>query len=231
MSSRQISRTATEIFPGAESGLSRAQQVYRAVKDLIRDRSFPPGHRLKEAELADRLGVSRTPVREALSRLMADGLLVLHPMRGFAVAELDRQQVLELYALREFIEGAAARFAAQHASLPEIQTLRAMIEGGRKISVRDVGAHYHLNKRFHSAIGEASHNRYLQEALSRLADSLDLISKTTFQLKGRVGDVEVEHLAILDAIEARDADRAEAAARDHVRKAGEIRVVLLFGSN
>jgi DNA-binding GntR family transcriptional regulator len=162
---------------------------------------------------------------------MADGLLVLHPMRGFAVAELDRQQVLELYALREFIEGAAARFAAQHASLPEIQTLRAMIEGGRKISVRDVGAHYHLNKRFHSAIGEASHNRYLQEALSRLADSLDLISKTTFQLKGRVGDVEVEHLAILDAIEARDAERAEAAARDHVRKAGEIRLVLLFGSN
>jgi DNA-binding GntR family transcriptional regulator len=216
--------------PAPELGFSRAELVYRSIKGLIRDGGFPPGQRLKEAELADRLGVSRTPVREALSRLMADGLLTLHPMRGFAVAELDRQQVLELYALREFIEGAAARFAAQHASPHEIRSLRAMIEDSRKIDGRDASAHASMNKRFHAAIGEASHNRYLKEALARLADSLDLIRKTTFLIEGRTGDVERQHLTILDAIEARDADGAEAAARDHIRKAAEVRLALLFGS-
>jgi DNA-binding GntR family transcriptional regulator len=210
-------------------GASRAQLVYRSLKQLIRDGSFQPGQRLREAEIADRLGVSRTPVREAMNRLISEGLLALHPMRGFAVAELDKQQVLELYGLREFLEGAAARFAAQHASMPEIHSLYDMMSDATKLDENDAKAHAILNKRFHQAIGGASHNRYLQEALGRLADSLGLVPGTTFEMQGRVGDVASEHAAIVDAIEKRDADRAEAAAREHIRKAGQVRLVLLFG--
>jgi DNA-binding GntR family transcriptional regulator len=211
------------------SGVSRAQLVYRSLKELIRNGSFQPGQRLREADIADRLGVSRTPVREAMNRLISEGLLALHPMRGFAVAELDKQQVLELYGLREFLEGAAARFAAQHASVPELHSLREMMSDSRRLDPTDAKAHAALNKRFHAAIGGASHNRYLQEALGRLADSLGLVPGTTFEMQGRVADVDVEHSAILDAIEARDAEGAEAAAREHIRKAGQVRLVLLFG--
>jgi DNA-binding GntR family transcriptional regulator len=220
----------TDVSAGAPLDHSRGQLVYRSIKDLIRNGSFAPGQRLREVDLAVRLGVSRTPVREALNRLKADGLLALHPMRGFAVAELDRQQVLELYALREFIEGASARFAAQHASSPELRSLRAMLEEARRIDPQDARAHSNLNKRFHAAIGEASHNRYLKEALARLTDSLDLICTTAVQVEGRMEEVDLEHIAILDAIEARNADRAEKAMRVHVRKSGELRLVVLFGS-
>jgi DNA-binding GntR family transcriptional regulator len=211
------------------SSISRSQRVHTTLKGFIRDGVLEPGQRVREAEIAEKLGVSRTPVREAINRLLSEGLLALTPIRGFAVAELDKQQVLEIYAVREFLEGAAARFAAQHASPLEIASLREMAEVSRTIPEDDPAEHARMNKQFHAMISEASHNRYLQPALTRLADSLALVRGTTFELEGRVEAVYREHLAILDAMEARDPDRAEAAARDHIRKAGEVRLKLLFG--
>ena len=211
-----------------KSGISRAQLVYNWMKGLIREGTLQPGTRLREAEIAEKLGVSRTPVRDAINRLLSEGLLALNPTRGFAVAELDAQQVLELYALREFLEGAAARLAAQHASQPEIETLRDMLADSLTIG-EDASRQAVLNKRFHAAIGRAAHNRYLEQALSRLADSMGLIPGTTFQIEGRATAVYNEHTALLDAIEKRDPDRAEAAAREHIRKAGQVRLKLLFG--
>jgi DNA-binding GntR family transcriptional regulator len=208
---------------------SRAQLAYRSIKRLIRNGTFPPGRRLPEKDVAELLKISRTPVREALNRLISEGLLAMHPGRGYAVAELDKQQILELYSLREFLEGAAARFAAQHAADPEIQSLRTLSTQMGNLDERDVDAHVTMNMHFHAAIADASHNRYLQEALARHVDTLNLVPNTTFQLHSRSQDSFTEHSAIVDAIESHDPDRAEAAAREHIRNAARIRLPLIFG--
>ena len=208
---------------------SRAHLAYRSIKELIRNGTFPPGRRLPEKDVAALLDISRTPVREAMNRLISEGLLALHPMRGYAVAELDKQQILELYSLREFLEGAAARFAAQHASDPEIQSLRKFSLEMGALDERDVDAHVTMNKHFHAAIAEASHNRYLQDELTRHVDTLNLVPGTTFQTHNRSKDSFAEHTAIVNAIEARNPDEAEAAARAHIRNAARIRLLLIFG--
>ena len=101
---------------GAPSSALRGEFAYAQLRADIRGGKLMPGDRLRETEIADRLNVSRTPVREALKRLESEGLVVFSQPRGMTVAELAPGQVLELYAMREVLEGAAARFAAEHAS-------------------------------------------------------------------------------------------------------------------
>jgi len=212
-----------------DKGLPRSQIVYTALKEMIREGTLQPGQRMREIEIAEAQGVSRTPVREAMNRLVSEGLLEVSSARGVAVTELSKQQVLELYGLREFLEGASARFAAQHASLPEMRSLRELADYPLTIAEHDAVEHAKLNKRFHAQIAEAAHNNYLSRALALLSDSLMLVPGTTFEHPGRVAAVHAEHIAILDAIDARDADGAEQAARIHIRKAGEVRLQMLFG--
>lgn len=207
--------------------ISRAQLVYNWVKSSIREGTLAPGTRLKESEIAQTLGVSRTPVREAINRLISEGQVALNAARGFSVAELDKQQILAIYDLREFLEGAAARLAAQHAVAFEIEAMREVIE--RSLALGETPKEQaRLNKRFHMLISLSSHNRYLEEALTRLYDFLFLVPGTTFQIPGRVKTVYQEHTAILIAIEARDMEGAEKAAREHVRKASQVRMRLVF---
>lgn len=207
-------------------GLPRSQFVYSKLKGMMKEHKLVPGQRVREAEIASMLGVSRTPVREAMNRLVSEKLLVLSSTRGISVVELDRQHVLELYATREFVEGASARFAAQHASPAEIASLRSMLEQSR-LNL-DPQKHAAFNRRFHAAIGVAAHNRYVQQMLDSLADTLHLLRGTTFQVPGRSGKAFEEHLAIITAIENRDPDSAEAAARHHIRNATQVRLEMMF---
>lgn len=212
-----------------DKGLSRSQVVYATLKDMIRNGTLKPGHRMREIEIAQAQGVSRTPVREAMNRLVSEGMLEISAARGIAVTELSKQQVLEIYALREFLEGASARFAAQHASLPEMRSLRDLLESASDSPEDDAHLHSDLNKRFHGQIAEAAHNNYLGRALALLADSLMLVPGTTFEIPGRVRETIDEHRAILKAIDDRDADAAEASARAHIRNAAEVRLQMMFG--
>jgi DNA-binding GntR family transcriptional regulator len=214
-------------FAGDPRNLSRAEFVYKKLWQGIQDGEFHPGQRLREAELAKRLKVSRTPVREALRRLTSEGLIEFAPSRGMMIVELDKQQVRELYALRETLEGAAARFAAQHASQPEISTLEELLERQDRLVLPFEEA-ARLNRRFHNAIHEAAHNRYLVLSLRQLYASLALLPGTTFTAPGRIASARAEHGAILTAIKARDPVKAEAAARRHIENAGRIRMRMMF---
>src|SRR6478672_4683069 len=107
---------------------SRADFVYDSLRDAISDGRIAGGERVREEEVARNLGVSRTPVREALQRLQQRGLPVVGAGRGLVVARLSQQQVIELYAMREILEGSAARFAAQHATPAEIAILYQLQE-------------------------------------------------------------------------------------------------------
>lgn len=210
---------------GPRSKRSRAKIVYETLRDDIKSGRYKAGQRIREEEIAARLGVSRTPVREALSRLQHHGLLESAP-EGLAVTELSRNQVLELYAMREMLEGAAARFAAQHASTYDVDDLRrhaASFEAAKGDPDRLAA----INIAFHRAIYEAAHNRYLLRTLDELHDALALLQTTTFTVDGRYEGSVAEHGRIIAAIAARDADTAEREARDHIRHALDARLDLI----
>jgi DNA-binding GntR family transcriptional regulator len=216
------SRMFTAVDAEALRTRSRADYVYETLRDAISDGRIGVGERIREEEIARNLGVSRTPVREALHRLQQRGLLVFGAGRGLTVASLSQHQVLQLYAMREILEGSAARFAAQHASAPEIALLWRL-QKELCNSAHDSTALVSLNRRLHRAIYEAAHNEYLLQTLTVLHDSFALLNSTTFRVPSRLAESDEEHRQIIDAIERRDPDRAESMAREHIRQAQRTR--------
>jgi len=196
---------------------SRADFVFESLRDAIWDGRIARGERVREEEIARNLGVSRTPVREALQRLQQRGLLVVGAGRGLVVAELSHDQVIELYAMREVLEGSAARFAAQRAAEAEIAIL-TRLQRELRHATNDARMLVMLNRRFHQAIYHAAHNQYLMQTLETLHDSLALLNHTTFSMPKRK-ESDDEHRKIVLAIERREPDQAEQAARTHIRNA------------
>lgn len=200
--------------------------VFEMLQAEILDGTLAPGDRVKEADLAERFGLSRTPIREALRRLEARGLLMHEPHRGMVVAQLEASAVAELYAMREILDGAAAELAARHASETEIEAMAAQVERDRKIA-SDARALAAANRAFHAAILRAAHNRFLMAASDALGESLALLGPTTLALPGR-GEASIgEHVAIVDAIRRRDPVAAGDAARGHIRAAFAARLRLI----
>lgn len=189
--------------------------LYALLLDAIDRGDYAPGARLVEAELAERFGVSRTPVREALNRLETQGVVARDARRGVIVASLDYDQLGELYAVREVMEALAARMAARHASPAEIALLVEMVAADRG-RAEDVAALSRANKAFHRQLHRASHNRYLIQMLDAMRRSLALLSSTTLAVPGRGAQSVEEHGAIVAAIVARDEEAADAAARRHI---------------
>jgi DNA-binding GntR family transcriptional regulator len=209
---------------------SRAEFVYRALVEAMRSGRLRPGDRIREEEVAHLLGVSRTPVREALQLLQAKRMVEIAPGRGVVVVELNKQQVLELYAMREVLEGAAARFAARHASPTEIGLMQQLLEEFTA-AAGDAARLARLNRMLHQAIYEAARNRYVQEALNNLEDGLSLLQNTTYILAKRHVSADSEHRAIVAAIEQRDLDGAEALSRLHIRESQRMRLAMLMDSH
>lgn len=185
---------------------------------------FRPGDRLVESELADRFGVSRTPIREALQRLETQGV-VRRDGRSLVVASLDHDQLGELYVVRSELEGLAARLAAQHAAPEEIRVLAEMVAEDRQ-HVGDAEHLFRANKRFHRQVHLASHNRYLIQQLDMVHRAMALMASTTLAAPGRDARALDEHEAIVSAIEARDGAAAEAAIQAHISAAFETRLRL-----
>jgi DNA-binding GntR family transcriptional regulator len=209
-----------------EGRTSRAQWVYETLRNAIQLRQYKHGDRIREEDVARSLGVSRTPVREALSRLQSRGLLEMAP-GGLVIANLTRPQIMELYAMREILEGSAARFAAMTASQAEIDTLHRIHEAFA-LTVDDPERMAQVNRDFHQAIYEAAHNRYLMRTLDEFHDALTLLPSTTFAVKGRPFTAVEEHGALLAAMHARDPDKAEQLARHHISHALKARLELMF---
>jgi DNA-binding GntR family transcriptional regulator len=201
------------------------QGAYDRIRAAIRDGSLPPGLRLTEADLATRFGVSRTPVRQAMARLEAEGLLTAEPKRGLSVTRPDHHQVVELYVMREILEGAAARLAAQHASETEIAAMEELVEA-EPASFQDPAALSEINQRLHGLLYLAAHNRYLLRGLGQISATIALLP-TLLTLEGRAVQAHAEHLAILAAMKRRDGAAAEEAARAHARAAQRHRLAWL----
>ena len=200
-----------------------AKDAYTLILDAIEGGLYKPGNRLVESELADRFGVSRTPVREALQRLETQAMLT-RDGRSLIVASLDHNQLAELYAVRTELEGLAARLAARHAMDEEVRVLRSMVVEDRALLGGDPRALSQANKRFHTQIHLASHNRFLVQQLDLVHRSMALMATTSLAAEGRDATALAEHEQIVAAIEARDGDAAYAALKTHISRAHETRL-------
>ncbi|ASM71700.1 MULTISPECIES: GntR family transcriptional regulator [Roseobacteraceae] len=198
--------------------------AYSMILEAIDMGQYRPGDRLVESELADRFGMSRTPIREALQRLETQSLLA-RDGRSLIVASLDHNQMAELYVVRGELEGLAANLAARHATAEEVRVLREMVEADNKL-LNDPAAMARANRRFHKQIHLASHNRYLVQQLDLVHRSMALMATTTLAADGRAEIAQQEHDAIVRAIEAGDGAAAGAALREHISVAFMTRLKL-----
>ncbi|MBI3457857.1 MAG: GntR family transcriptional regulator [Candidatus Rokubacteria bacterium] len=206
--------------PRLASG-SRADQAYRYLKTEIVSAKAVPGAPLNEQQVAERLGISRTPVREAIRRLEQEGLVARHPNRGVAVAPLSMRDVLEIWQLREILEPAACRIAAARLDpaglAPVEQTLSSL--QGREPRLEDYESHHRADVALHRLIAEATGNTFLQHILDMLNGRIARVrmvnSPRRFHRSLR------EHLAIVAAIRSGDPEAAAETMRRHLANARE----------
>ncbi|MEM8732186.1 MAG: GntR family transcriptional regulator [Pseudomonadota bacterium] len=193
---------------------SQQKDAYAMILEAIDVGLYKPGDRLVESDLAERFGVSRTPIREALQRLETQSLLE-RDGRSLIVASLDHNQMSELYVVRRELEGLAARLAARHATEEEVRVLRDMVSADDAL-VKDPSALARANRRFHKQIHLASHNRYLVQQLDLVHRTMALMATTSLAAQGRGEIAQNEHSGIVSAIEARDEAAAGKALQDHI---------------
>ncbi len=171
--------------------------------------------------------MSRTPVREAIATLEAEGLVSVDGAGGRVVTKLDYQTIMELYTVRAVLESTAAGLAARNASEMEIVALREMLEIEEQIR-DDGGKRVEHNRRFHEAIYYCSHNRYILKMLQYIQTGMLLLGDATRIGDSRVSAALLEHRAIVEAIAAHDPAAAEGAVREHIRHAQQARIKLLL---
>jgi DNA-binding GntR family transcriptional regulator len=209
-----------------ENGLLRVarrepvvSQVHRALRQAVLSRRFEPGARLIETELAEQLGVSRTPVREALSKLEAEGLVESQPAGGMVVLDLEAELV-EIYGLRQRLEGYAAYLAAIRATEAELEAIDAVrlqaLDGVDRLSLKERAA---LNNEFHRLLIEASHSPRLIRLSSGYRDYFLNQRMLQFYDRDTALRHHEQHARIVEALRARDPDGAERELRAHFQSA------------
>lgn len=200
-----------------DGDISQGQSAYRRLLDEIRLGTLAQGTRLRETELADRLGISRTPVREAIRQLEADGLVAHLPRLGATIRSLDYAEVIELYEMRAVLEGTAARLAARAASDIELAELAAL---NGELATAPAGVQSQdLNRQFHRTLNAAARNRFLLKSISALQKTLMILGPTTLSDPARAADAVAEHAHVLAALQRRDGPAAETAMRAHIEAA------------
>lgn len=198
-----------------------SREAYRALRSAILDRRLPAGRKLVVRVLSEDLGLSPTPVKEALAALEREGLVVAVPHRGYHVPHVTLHDIEELYALREVIEGLAAALAASQAGERLAAQLARLLKQQRACArAGDVERYGDLDLAFHRLLREASGNTRLARVAEAFNGQIRLLISTSAQLPGRLRESIAEHGAIVAAVKAGDPQAAEAAMRRHVRQAG-----------
>jgi DNA-binding GntR family transcriptional regulator len=205
-----------------------SDRAYRDLREGILGGTIGPGQRLVELAVCEWLNISRTPARDALRRLRSDGLVEPAAGGGMQVVRHDANALHELYVAREVLEGTAAAEAAKNATDAELRALDDSIKLQRGMA-GDVDAFAQENKAFHARLYAAAHNRFLVRMSQTLHDSVSLLGPTAINTPEWVRRAIAQHREIADAIGKRDAVKAEAAMRAHIRSGFERRVAALKG--
>jgi DNA-binding GntR family transcriptional regulator len=204
----------------SDSYLPLRVQVYKAIRDAIVGGKLSPGERIVEDRLCSELGVSRSPVREALRKLEGEGLVAILPRRGAVVTELSERDGIDLLEVREALEGLAARLAASRITVAELGELEQICARmGRAIASGDDVALVEQNTKFHHAIIQASRNRWIGEFMAGVRAQTRRIYRSSIELPGRGPGSLREHTELVAALRQGDPQQAEALARQHVQRA------------
>ena len=213
-----VAERSGAVFSGRHDRRKVTDWVYEEVRQAIIELRLQPGEPLREATMAEQLGVSKTPVREALARLEQEGLVETTSFKGAVVSGYSPSDLREIYELRELLEGAATRAAAVSASEETLTRLTSLVAESRELHARDdLEGLAALLGEFDLVIYDQVANGRIRALIENLKAHLARIGRLTEEIPGRVKASVEEHAAIVDAITARDADEAERSMRAHIR--------------
>ncbi len=202
--------------------------VYQELRELVVSGAMVSGAQLDEQALADRMGVSRTPLREAIGLLVKDGLLEDRPYRGKFVRTFTSKQVGDLFAVRKVLEGSAVRFAVPKLTTQRLAELRMILNDVQAaLAARELTWYSTADHRFHSAIAEFSENEVLIDCLNRLGWQIQIVRVSANEDPSVVARTALERPRILAALEARDAESAARLMEKHIEGVGEAVVARL----
>lgn len=193
-------------------------QAYEQLKNLILDGELRPGEPMREQQLAERTGTSRTPVREALHELAREGLVRLVPGRGAFVAEISIPDLLELFQLRDVLEPYAARLAARAENRERVKPLLARLEGAPEMIEEDPGTYYDLIREIDACMVDLAGNRRLADFLSQVWTQIRRARRLARTNPRRLLASVDEHAEILRAILDGEEEQAAEATRQHVKR-------------
>ncbi len=197
-------------------GASLADQAYFAIRGLIVSLALAPGDPIREPELTAKLGIGRTPVREALRRLALERLVEVYPRRGMFVTTVDVRDLARLCEVRAVLEPEAARLAAERATKPDLEEINALIEELLDRRRRDDRALIDLDERIHRTIYRTSHNQLLEETLEWYYTHALRIWMLALDRTRTLQSAVLEHHELLDAVARGKGERAAALMRAHV---------------
>lgn len=201
------------------TGMPLSWQVAEEIRILIRKNELVSGERLSEQKLCDQLGVSRTPLREALRMLSSEGLVKISPNKGASVAQVSIENVFHMFETMSILEGSCARLAAERisdADLAEMERLHGQLE--KLYSSNDPDGYMKFNQNFHKFVQEKAGNPILNKIVTGLRDMIRLHRYRQIYSPGRFDASMEEHRGLMEAFRARDGERAERLMKTHLLK-------------
>jgi DNA-binding GntR family transcriptional regulator len=194
--------------------------VFESLREAIIAGQLKPGERMMEIQLAEEMGVSRTPIREAIRKLELEGLVVMVPRKGAYVAGLSLKDVAEVFEIRRALEGLASELAADRITEAELENLeRYLVKIAEEIEVGDLNKVVDTDTDFHTLLYQASRNQRLSLIISNLREQIQRFRATSLAIPGRMKEALEEHRQIVEAISSRDGETARRLAQEHIENA------------
>ena len=206
-----------------EKHLTLREIILENIRDAIVSGSLKAGSRVSEPELAERYGISRTPIREAFRQLESEGYLTVTPRRGAVVSELSPKDVEEFYAIKSIMEGYAARRACENMSAKNLERLQAINDKLAELArIGDIKHFFKVHSEFHELFIKAADNEKLHELITSLVTRFQRLRFTSLSLPGRMEISVQEHEKIIAAFRNKDADLAETLVRQNAEYGGRV---------
>lgn len=196
------------------------EMVFESLREAIIQGRLKPGERLMEIQLADEMGVSRTPIREAIRKLELEGFVVMVPRKGAFVAGISVKDIVDVFEIRASLEALAAGLAAERITPDELEELeRSLVVISEVSSKEDINAIVETDTNFHELIYKASRNERLSQMIVHLKEQIQRFRTTSLSQPGRSKNALEEHRKIVEAISDRNAELAQSLAREHIENA------------
>ncbi|MEQ8237103.1 MAG: GntR family transcriptional regulator [Syntrophomonadaceae bacterium] len=202
--------------------------VLDAIRSAIMNGTLQPRERLMEIQMAEELGVSRTPIREALRKLELEGFIVMVPRKGAYVADLSFKDIADVFEIRAALEGLAAGLAAERITEEELEAMeRNLVEKQEAIRNNDIDRLVQVDTNFHELLYQASRNQRLSTIISNLREQIQRFRLASLSYPGRNKESLEEHKKLVEAIQARDSQLARQLATEHIENAENILIECL----